>query len=211
MPGRGMMATEINQDQAAYWNSELGRKWVDHEAALDTSFQPVLDLVLNRAALKAGERVLDIGRGTGASTLAAAALVGARGMVEGLDISAPLLARARERAIGVAAARFTLADAQTHGFVAGGYDVLISRFGVAFFADSVAAFANMGRAIRPGGLCRLGRAGQEPLVFHWHPCGGRALGQACPLAARCARPDGVSGYWPGAGGADSGGLDRCCG
>lgn len=176
--------TEINQDQAAYWNSELGRKWVDHEAALDTSFQPVLDLVLNRAALKAGERVLDIGCGTGASTLAAAALVGATGMVEGLDISTPLLARARERAIGVAAARFTVADAQTHGFVASGYDALISRFGVMFFANSSAAFANLGRSIRPGGRAVFaswaGLAGNP-----WFSIGIRAavgrLGKPAPL------------------------------
>ena len=145
--------TGINQDQVEYWNSAAGRKWVEHQAAMDLLLAPVLAQVLGRAALQRGERVLDIGCGTGASTLAAARLVGPQGVVEGFDIAAPLLARAQERAAaeGMVQARFVLADAQVHGFGAGGYDAMISRFGVMFFDDARAAFANMARALRPGG------------------------------------------------------------
>jgi SAM-dependent methyltransferase len=139
-----------NHDQQQFWNSTPGRKWADHQQGLDRLFQGVLDLAVDSAAPVAGERVLDIGCGTGASTMALARQVAPGGSVLGLDISDPLLAFARERAAGAPGVTFLLADAQTASLPVGN-DLLFSRFGVMFFDDPVAAFRNMGAALRPGG------------------------------------------------------------
>lgn len=147
------MSEGPNRDQAEFWSSESGNKWVENAAVLDAAMAPALDAVLEAAALQPGERVLDIGCGTGASTLAAAAAVGPDGRVTGADISPVMLEGARKRAAeaGCATVDFVVADAQTHGFEPGAFDAMISRFGVMFFADSVAAFANLATAMRPGG------------------------------------------------------------
>lgn len=147
------MSEGPNRDQAEFWSSESGNKWVENAAVLDAAMAPALDAVLEAAALQPGERVLDIGCGTGASTLAAAAAVGPDGRVTGADISPVMLEGARKRAAeaGCVTVDFVVADAQTHGFEPGAFDAMISRFGVMFFADSVAAFANLATAMRPGG------------------------------------------------------------
>ena len=147
------MSEGPNRDQAEFWSSESGNKWVENATVLDAAMAPALDAVLEAAALQPGERVLDIGCGTGASTLAAAAAVGPDGRVTGADISPVMLEGARKRAAEARCATvdFVVADAQTHGFEPGAFDAMISRFGVMFFADSVAAFANMAKAMRPGG------------------------------------------------------------
>jgi SAM-dependent methyltransferase len=145
--------TDPNRDQADYWNSPAGQQWIDHETALDANHAPVLDVLLDRAALKPGQGVLDLGCGTGASTIRAAGIVGPQGCAEGVDISTVMLDRARIRAYDSHATNvaFTLADAQTHRFSPAEFDIMISRFGMMFFNDPVAAFANIARAIRPGG------------------------------------------------------------
>lgn len=143
----------VNEEQAEYWGkSESGIKWLTYEDQIDRVFQPVLDLVLERAELSEGMRVLDIGCGTGASTLAAARLVGPSGHVLGVDISAQFLDRARARAAAEGAANvdFQLADAQVAPFEPQDRDAAISRFGVMFFSDNVAAFANIAKALKPG-------------------------------------------------------------
>lgn len=140
--------TGPNADQAAYWQSRAGQKWVTHQATLDRLFENVLAATLARAAPQPGERVLDIGCGTGASTRALAEAVGPEGHVTGIDISAPLIDLARAR-VTAPQANFLRADAQTQSF-APEHDLLFSRFGVMFFDDPVAAFANLRRAARPG-------------------------------------------------------------
>lgn len=140
-----------NTKQADYWASASGAKWVDHEESLDTMLQPVLDRLLLEAKLRTGERVLDIGCGTGASTLAAADLVGPNGIAIGADISPVMLNRAHERAEGLSNASFIEADAQTYAFEPGSFDAIISRFGVMFFSDPVAAFANMAKTLSDDG------------------------------------------------------------
>ena len=139
-----------NAEQAEYW-STLGRSWVEHEADQDMLLAPVSDALLELTGFQAGDRVLDIGCGTGAHALAVAEQVGLDGRVVALDVSEPFLQRTKERAdlAGLPVETFH-GDAQTAVFRAE-FDVLTSRLGVMFFADPAAAFANMARALRPGG------------------------------------------------------------
>jgi len=138
-------------DQQAYWNGTAGHKWTDLQDTLDTTFAPVLRALLTRAAVRSGERVIDIGCGCGASSLELARLVGASGEVLGVDISAEMLERARQRAGATLPLRYELGDAATFAFPRGTTDLLFSRFGVMFFAEPVAAFRNLAAALKPGG------------------------------------------------------------
>ncbi|MEW6640497.1 MAG: methyltransferase domain-containing protein [Pseudomonadota bacterium] len=138
-------------DQQAFWNGAAGRQWTDFQDTLDDTFAPVQQRMLERAAVRSGERVIDVGCGCGATSLALADLVGPSGEVLGIDISADMLARARERIPAGARLTYLLADAAKHPFPAGHFDLLASRFGVMFFADPIAAFKNLAAALRPGG------------------------------------------------------------
>jgi SAM-dependent methyltransferase len=130
---------------------------VELQESLDNLLSGVLDHLLETAGVEPRQSVLDIGCGTGASVLALCERVGPDGMVEGLDISSQMLARARQRAqdAGLRNARLTLADAQVHPFERQLYDQVVSRFGVMFFSDTVAAFANIANAVKPGGRMTL--------------------------------------------------------
>lgn len=145
--------TIANTAQAEFWASAAGYQWIAREASLDAMMAGVLARVLHHAGLQPGDHVLDIGCGTGASCLAAAGLVGTKGHVTGLDIAAQLLDRARNRITDAGARTITLqlADAQTHAFAPESVDVILSRFGMMFFDDPVAAFANMAKALKPHG------------------------------------------------------------
>lgn len=140
-----------NADQAEYWSSPSGAKWVDFEGKLDAALAPALDQVLAVAGLSPGHTVLDIGCGTGISSLTAAQAVTPGGHVTGADISSVMLARAHTRAAGAKNLTFVETDVQSHDFRDAGFDRVISRFGVMFFENPVAAFANIARAMTPGG------------------------------------------------------------
>ncbi|WP_120635494.1 class I SAM-dependent methyltransferase [Ruegeria sp. EL01] len=143
-----------NEEQAEFWgNSPSGTKWLTYEDQLDHTMAPIIDLILQNADLKSGMRVLDIGCGTGVSSLAAARQVGAEGHILGADISQPFLDRAAQRAkdSGLDNVGFQRADAQVTQFPEAGRDAAISRFGVMFFEDAVAAFRNIARALIPNG------------------------------------------------------------
>ena len=142
-----------NAEQIEYWNKQAGPKWVAEGAQMDTLLAPLGLAAIERAAPRAGERVIDVGCGLGQTSLQLAARVGPTGSVLGVDISTPMLERARERARAerVTQVRFENADAQTYSFPPASFDLVFSRFGVMFFADPVAAFANLARALRPGG------------------------------------------------------------
>jgi SAM-dependent methyltransferase len=152
---RGELAADPppNADQAEYWSSEIGRRWITCQQALDQRFVPLTELLIAQADVRPGECVIDTGCGTGATTLELAAAVGAHGSVLAIDISEPLLAVARRRVMQSrhAHVRFARADAQTHRFERGCHDLAFSRFGVMFFDDPIAAFGNLARALRPGG------------------------------------------------------------
>jgi SAM-dependent methyltransferase len=141
-----------NQGQEEYWTSPAGLKWIEHENALDTAMAGLLDVMLDAASIAGSDRVIDIGCGTGASTIGAAQRATA-GHALGVDISRPLLHRAATRIQeeGVGNVSFLLADAQTHRFVRERFDVLVSRLGMSFFSDTVAALGNLAAAMRPGG------------------------------------------------------------
>jgi ubiquinone/menaquinone biosynthesis C-methylase UbiE len=142
---------EQNADQVAYWNGPAGQRWADRQAAQDVLLKPVLDLLIDRARPKAGERIVDVGCGSGATTIAFAKAVAPSGHVLGIDVSDPMLARARQSLPADLPAEFVLADATVYPFVPASFDLLASRFGVMFFADPALSFANMRKALRPSG------------------------------------------------------------
>ena len=143
-----------NADQIEYWNRDGGPAWVEQADRFDRMLRLVGARLLEAAAPMLGEKVLDVGCGNGAITLETAQRVSTQGQAVGLDISAPMLELARRRAdsAGLAdIARFVEADAQTASLDEAPFDVIVSRFGVMFFADPWAAFANLVSMLRPGG------------------------------------------------------------
>lgn len=149
-------ARQSNGDQAALWNGVAGQGWVAAQALLDQVFQPFEDLLVAAARVSGAGRVLDVGCGSGGTTLAVARVLGAGGRCTGVDISAPMIAAARTRAgCEGAAADFVCADAQVHAFEPAGFDLILSHFGVMFFDDPVTAFSNLRAAARKGGALRF--------------------------------------------------------
>ncbi len=145
--------TTPNTQQADYWNNVAGQTWVDLQTRLDQLFAPLTQVAIEHAAPLAGERVIDIGCGCGATVLELARRVGPGGHVLGVDISAPMLDLARRRVAeaGLAQATLTLADMARYAFAPQDFDLAFSRFGVMFFDDPPAAFANLRRALKPSG------------------------------------------------------------
>lgn len=139
--------TAGNADQIEYWNSDSSDKWVRNNERMDRTLRPFSEHVLSVAGPSAGERVLDIGCGCGDTSIRMAR-AGAR--VTGVDVSRPMLEFARQRP-GGEVVEFVEADASVHDFGDGVFDLLFSRFGVMFFSDADAAFANLGRMTRQGG------------------------------------------------------------
>lgn len=144
--------TMPNAGQAEAWNGNDGEHWVSHAARQDRMLSGTTAYLLDAAGVRDGDTVLDIGCGCGDTTLQAALRAG-RGSALGVDLSAVMLAEARRRAEREprASVRFEQADAQVHPFPDAGFDEVISRFGVMFFDDPHAAFANLHRALHPGG------------------------------------------------------------
>jgi SAM-dependent methyltransferase len=142
-----------NTEQAEFW-SQRAPTWLEFEDQTEVVAGPPGQLAMDRLGLLPGQRVIDLGCGSGRTTLELAARVSPGGEVTGVDISAGMLARARERAARLKAGNveFVHADVQVHALGQARFDAAYSRFGVMFFADAVAAFSNIRRALRPGGL-----------------------------------------------------------
>ncbi|MGX1046034.1 SAM-dependent methyltransferase [Bradyrhizobium diazoefficiens] len=142
---------EQNVDQIAYWNGPSGQRWADRHAVQERLLGPIADVLIDRAGPKPGERVIDVGCGSGATTVAFAKAVAPDGFALGLDVSDPMLSQARALAPKGLPLDFVLADATVHPFEPASFDLLASRFGVMFFADPIASFTNLRRALKPSG------------------------------------------------------------
>ena len=170
---------ELAAEQAAFWNGPGGQGWLAAYGRIERSLVDINRDVLALAAVQSGEHVLDVGCGTGDTT---AALANAAGAVLGIDISEPLVAAARAK--NIANATFLVADAAVHPFEPASFDLVFSRFGVMFFGDPAAAFANLRRALKPTGRLAFvcWRAPQE------NPWGLVPLQAARPFLPPMPRP-----------------------
>jgi len=140
-------ARPADAGQSALWNGSAGSAWVEAQAALDAMFEPFELRLVEAVAARRPRSVLDVGCGTGATTLAIARQLGPSSRCTGVDISAPMIDFAHARGEAAhATARFIRADAQDHVFDMPRFDMVVSRFGVMFFADPIAAFANLRHA-----------------------------------------------------------------
>jgi SAM-dependent methyltransferase len=144
-----------DDEQQKLWNGPAGHAWVEEQATLDRMFLPFERLLANFVAAESSRRVLDVGCGTGTTTLAAARTLGAHARCTGIDISEPMIDAARARASREGTpVRFICDNAQTYTFDGASFDAIISRFGVMFFDDPIQAFANLRHAAAPdAALC----------------------------------------------------------
>jgi ubiquinone/menaquinone biosynthesis C-methylase UbiE len=188
----------VNVEQAEAWNGEEGRHCVAHRDRYDAMLQGFTRRLLQAADVSPGQRVLDVGCGSGQTTCAAARAAWP-GSAVGADLSGPLLKEARRRAERerLYNVRFERADAQVHPFPAARFDVVLSRFGVMLFADPAAAFANIARALAPGARMAF-LTWQAPERNEWVGVLGAALASAAePLPTDAAGPGPFSLSDPG--------------
>jgi SAM-dependent methyltransferase len=192
MTGQDAPAT-ANETMRRYWNEVAGPRWVGRQAAQEMRNVEMLEQLLAAAAPKPGERVLDIGCGTGVTSVPYARAVGPSGHVTGADISRPMLEAARRRVAeaGLSNVELILADAQVHPFAPDSYDLLTSRLGVMFFADPAAAFSNLIRALRPGGRLVMAVWATIDENTHWKipfDIAVRHIGPPAPLPPHAPGP-----------------------
>src|ERR1700730_587686 len=163
-------AVSPNAAQIEFWNSAASRAWADQYERMDRAVADLTKALLDMATPQLGEHVLDIGCGSGTTVLELAARIGQDGYVLGADISNQSVARARQRIAdaGSRHAEVIVADVSCHAFAPNTFDLVFSRFGVMFFSDPPAAFANVRRAMKPGGRVALAvfRAASEGLWPH---------------------------------------------
>ncbi len=177
-------STAPNDAQVRYWNGPGADDWTLAQDRLDRMLTPFDSLLLEHLELNEGQSVLDIGCGCGSTSLAVAEAVGPGGRVIGVDVSRPMLERARERVGRSGSVSFIEADAQTTDFESLGVDHIVSRFGVMFFDDPVAAFGNIATAGTPGALLSF-LCWQSPNLNPWFGFAGRAVRDVLELP----RPD----------------------
>src|SRR5215831_15133140 len=144
------LTNDDNAAQIAYWNGPGGDRWVSHQRMQDALLAEVAERLIERAAPHDGETVLDIGCGAGTTSIVLAQRVAPDGRVLGVDVSAPLLERARQHAPAGLPLEFALGDATVYPFAPGAADLLFSRFGIMFFADPAKSFANVRGGLRAG-------------------------------------------------------------
>ncbi len=203
-------ALDANAAQRRYWNTVAGPRWVASPGFRERRNQESTVLLLARLGLTGGEKVLEIGCGTGALTAPVAEAIGEHGRLVAVDISEPMLGAARQRIAERGLRNVTLlhGDAQVFEFEPAAFDLATSRMGIMFFADPAAAFRNIGGALKPGG--RLVFACWAPLAEnrHWlisYEIALRHLGPPAPAPAHepsplaFADPDYIRGVLTAAG------------
>ena len=151
-----MTPTQVfNEDQRTRWNGIDGEYWTSNKDRLDRTLAPVTGPLLEFAAPRTGSTVIDVGCGCGATTIEIARAVGPSGRVVGIDVSGPMLALATERLRPFANTTCLVGDAAELPLLDLGADLIVSRFGVMFFGDPVAAFANLRTGLVAGGRLRF--------------------------------------------------------
>ena len=160
--------SEVNKNQKDFWSGKGGDIWVERQNAMDTMLSPLGEAALNKLNFNEEENVLDIGCGCGHTTLNIAKRIGPSGNVTGLDISEPMLKRAKESAVemSITNTSFKCVDVQTEDLGDQIYSAAFSRFGVMFFEDSVAAFKNINKSLISGGYLSF-VCWQSPAVNPW--------------------------------------------
>ena len=148
-------AHEFNQEQRTRWGGMDGEYWAREQDRMDRMLAPVMRPLLRFAEPEVGSTAIDVGCGCGATTVELARAVGPLGQAIGIDISEPMLKVARRRLMGFAQASCLLGDAAELPLAGLHAELLISRFGVMFFGDPVAAFANLRTGMAPGGRVRF--------------------------------------------------------
>jgi len=172
-------AHDKNADQIAYWNGSNGQRWTDRQAEQDILLAPVSRALVDRAAARPGDRIIDVGCGCGSTSITFAERVAPNGFVLGVDISGPMLSRARQLARKGLPVDFVQADATVYPFDPESFDLVVSRFGVMFFAEPAISFTNLRRALRPSG--RLAFAcWREPSENPWMMAPLQAVYQHVP-------------------------------
>jgi len=189
-----------NTEQAAEWDGPAGAHRTRYAAVFDAETRPHNERFRAATGVGPADHVLDVGCGTGQTTRDAARAAGA-GRALGVDLSAQMLEHARRisREEGLSNVAFEQADAQVHAFTPGSFDVAISRFGSMFFADPVAAFGNIGRALRPGGRLVL-MVWQARERNEWATAIRVAIAgmRTCRRRSRAARSRSPTRPWPAA-------------
>ena len=160
--------SEVNKNQKDFWSGKGGDIWVERQNAMDTMLSPLGEAALNKLNFNEGENVLDIGCGCGHTTLNIAKRIGPSGNVTGLDISEPMLKRAKESAVemSITNTSFKCVDVQIEALGDQIYSAAFSRFGVMFFEDSIAAFKNINKSLISGGYLSF-VCWQSPAVNPW--------------------------------------------
>ena len=160
--------SEVNKNQKDFWSGKGGDIWVERQNAMDTMLSPLGEAALNKLNFNEEENVLDIGCGCGHTTLNIAKRIGPSGNVTGLDISEPMLKRAKESAseMSITNTSFKCVDVQTEDLGDQIYSAAFSRFGVMFFEDSIAAFKNINKSLISGGYLSF-VCWQSPAVNPW--------------------------------------------
>lgn len=179
-----------NAEEIAAWDGDAGAHWVREAARFDAMLRPFGDALVATADPRPGERVLEVGCGTGALAVELARLVAPGGRVTAVDVSGPMLAEAARRAAAAGVdVDWLQADAQVHPFGAGAFDVVTSRFGIMFFDDPAAAFANLAGALAPGGRLVV-TCWRDLAVNEWiaGPAGAALAHVLAPPAADPGRP-----------------------
>lgn len=140
-----------NQEQGAHWNSSMGRAWANNDTRMNAQLQIITNDLYKEIKIQKGSNVLDIGCGSGALLPFLSEKVGNSGLVHGVDISNPLLELAKKYHCAKENITFLNADAQSYNFKSLNYDNVVSRFGVMFFEDPMAAFKNIRSSMKNNG------------------------------------------------------------